>query len=90
MQILGAIYYYTHLNWVLWCMSIAQHKWPASKNFGWDQALSTCTQIKEIEMGIFSSALENKIRMRTFIQKYMFCFSWGLKSLRYYALLHLH
>ncbi|KMS99338.1 hypothetical protein BVRB_2g045670 [Beta vulgaris subsp. vulgaris] len=81
-QIVGAMYYYFHIYRLLACVEIVSSKCKLKpRNLRWDQLLFNCTQNSEIEEGLFSSALKNKISSRNFIQRYMFCFSFGLKSL---------
>ncbi|KAL2939738.1 Cyclic nucleotide-gated ion channel 18 [Bienertia sinuspersici] len=78
---LGAIYYTFYIDWLVVCKTIMQQKGLYARVFEWDQLLSNCTDNNVLEQGMSSSALANKIGTRNFIQKYMFCFSWGLKSL---------
>lgn len=82
-QLVGAMYNHMHNYWLIQCVNKISENNMDPGTLEWDQILSNCTENNEIEQGIFSSALTNKILTRNFVQKYMFCFSWGLKSLRY-------
>ncbi|KAL2903164.1 Cyclic nucleotide-gated ion channel 17 [Bienertia sinuspersici] len=80
-NVVGSIYYQFSFTWVLNCKMIVREKGLEPNMLGWHQLLSNCTGNNGFEQGMISSALTNQIVSRNFFQRYMFCFSWGLKSL---------
>ena len=75
MQFVGAFYYYMYATELLLCRGTIPKQ-------ELDQLLAKCANNDE-NKGVVSEAFANNIGSRSFTQKYMFCFSWGLKTLRY-------
>lgn len=83
MQVMGASYYTLYIFNLLDCKMRVLENQANSATLGWDEITRECAMEYQIEQGIFSDIYKNKIGSRAFVQRYMYCFSWGLKCLRY-------
>ena len=83
MQFVGAVYYLLYIDCLLECKTIVLLEKANTSISGWNELFKECGIKDQIEEGIFSDIYKNNIGSRSFMQRYMYCFSWGLKCLRY-------
>ncbi|KAL2893635.1 Cyclic nucleotide-gated ion channel 18 [Bienertia sinuspersici] len=78
---IGAMYYDVYISMLQRCHDGLDKKENVAATLDWDELIKRCTEIYDIEYGMFSDAFTNKIGTRSFLQKYTYCLAWGLKSL---------
>ncbi|XP_021718962.1 cyclic nucleotide-gated ion channel 18-like isoform X2 [Chenopodium quinoa] len=80
-QSVGAAYYLSYVYRLFECQAIVFAKQYNKPILGWDALYEECAINDQIGNGILSDIYKNKIGSRSSLQRFMYCFSWGLKCL---------